>query len=262
MPRPQPIPLQSDWAYGPVPSRRLGRSLGVNLLPRDRKVCTFDCVYCQYDATPAAETPRGLPAADEVLAAVEEALRRDPGCDAITLAGNGEPTLHPAFDEVVAGLARLRDAHAPGAALVLLSNGARLDAPGVRAAVATLDRPFFKLDSGDAATLRAVDRPRRRAALPRLLAGLRRLGPGRFWLQAMFVRGAVDNATPAALAAWLEVVTSLAPAGVHLTTVDRGTTLPGVLPVPAARLEALAEATRGRGVPAEAFPCPDEARFA
>ncbi|MCO5168611.1 MAG: radical SAM protein [Planctomycetes bacterium] len=261
MPRPQPIPLQSDWAYGPVPSRRFGRSLGVNLLPRDRKVCTYDCVYCQYDATPGA-AKGDLPAPAEVLAAVEEALRRDPGCDAITLAGNGEPTLHPAFDEVVAGLAALRDALAPCAALVLLSNGARLDAPAVREALARIDLPFFKLDAGDPATLRAVDRPRVRAALPRLLAGLRRLGPGRFLLQAMFVQGAADNTTAPAVAGWLETVASLRPAGVHVTTVDRGTTLPGVLPAPRERLEALGRAVRARGVPAGVFPCEDEARFA
>lgn len=259
MPRPAPIPLQRGWVYGPVASRRFGRSLGVNLLPTGRKLCNFDCVYCQYDATPEHERADALPTVDEVLAAVTDALGRGP-CDAITLAGNGEPTLHPGFADVVAGLVWLRDALAPGAALVLLTNGTRLRDARVREALGRLDRPFVKLDAGDDATLRAVDRPRAGFGLERLRADLAALGRP-FWLQSMFMRGAVDNAADERVEAWLDVVAPLGPVEVQVTTVDRGTTLPGVLPVPAARLEQIAAAARGRGVPARAFPCGDEARF-
>lgn len=267
MPRPSPIPLQGDWAYGPVPSRRLGRSLGVNLLPTGRKLCNFDCVYCQYDATPraAGEEAQDLPDVDAVLAAVERALRGAGPCDAITIAGNGEPTLHPGFDHVVAGLVTLRDALAPAASLVLLTNGTRLRAPHVRDALAWIDRPFVKLDAGDEATLRAVDRPRAGASLARLVEDLRGL-EAPFWLQSMFMVGAVDNAAEEHVAPWLDLVVSLRAAGrleeVHVTTVDRGTTLPGVLPAPDARLQEIAAAARARGVAARAFPCGDEARFA
>lgn len=257
MPRPSPIPLQQGWAYGPVASRRFGRSLGVNLLPAERKLCSFSCVYCQYDDTPGARG--GLPAPDEVLAAVAAALERGP-CDAITLAGNGEPTLHPAFDEVVSRLVVTRDALAPGASIVLLTNGTRLREPRVRAALARVDRTFVKLDAADEVTWRAVDRPRGGAMLAELLDDLRRLDPP-VWLQSMFVTGAVDNAAPDHVARWLDLVASLPVAEVHVTTVDRGTTLPGVLPVPADRLRDIAAAARTRGVPARAFPCGDEARF-
>jgi wyosine [tRNA(Phe)-imidazoG37] synthetase (radical SAM superfamily) len=255
---PAPIPLQPDLAYGPVASRRLGRSLGVNLLPTDRKVCSFSCVYCQYADTPGEAGE--LPAPAAILAAVERALGHDPACDAITLAGNGEPTLHPAFAEVVAGLAALRDRLAPRAALVLLTNGTHLADPAVRAALPALGRVFVKLDAGDEATRRAIDRPRAGslAALERALADL----PCEWWAQALLVAAPLDTAEGPPLEAWLELLARLRPAGVHVTTVDRGTAVPGVLPVPAARLEAVAARVRGLGIPAQAFPCGDEGRFA
>lgn len=257
MARATTIPLQSELAYGPVPSRRFGRSLGVNLLPAGRKLCTFDCVYCQYDATPHADVTR-FPAPERVWEVVEAALRRAP-CDAITIAGNGEPTLHPELDVVMTGLVRLRDRHAPQASLVLLSNGARLHEPGARAALAWFDRTFFKLDGGDEETLRAIDRPRG-ATLPRLVDALRRLDAP-FGLQTMFVTGAQDNASPAAVTRWLDLVVRLRPVELHVTTIDRGTTVPGLRPVPAARLLEIADAARARDLRVEAFPCGDEALF-
>lgn len=259
--RPSTIPLQRGWAYGPVPSRRFGRSLGVNLLPTGRKLCNFDCVYCQYDATPRAPAAGAdLPGADEVLEAARDALRGG-ACDAITIAGNGEPTLHPAFDHVVAGLVTLRDALAPAASIVLLTNGTRLRDAHVRAALGWIDRTFVKLDAGDEATLRAVDRPRAWGGLPRLIDDVQALGTP-CCLQSMFMTGAVDNAADERVAPWLDLVAGLRPVEVHVTTIDRGTTLPGVLPVAAPRLEEIAAAARARGVAARAFPASDEARFA
>lgn len=258
MPRPTTIPLQADLAYGPVQSRRFGRSLGVNLLPPGRKLCTFDCVYCQYDATPDA-APAGFPTPAQVLEAVEAALRRG-RCDAITVAGNGEPTLHPQLARIAAGLVALRAVHAPDAELVLLSNGTRVGTPELVAALPSFDRVFFKLDAGDDATLSAIDRPRG-FSLGRLVSGLRGLS-GPFALQAMFVAGACDNSTPDAVKRWLSVVLALGPTLVHVTTIDRGTTVEGLRPVPAERLEEIAARLRARGIAAEAFPCQQETRFA
>lgn len=259
MDRATPIPLQPDVAYGPVPSRRFGRSLGVNLLPPGRKLCNFDCVYCQYDATPGGTDATRFPAPEDVWAAVEAALRRE-ACDSITLAGNGEPTLHPDFAWIVAGLARLRATHAPGARLVLLTNGTRLGDPSVQAGLPWLDRAFVKLDAGDDATLAAIDRPRA-FSLRRLVEGLAALRGPRLGVQAMFVTGALDNSGPPAVAAWLDLLRALGPVAVHVTTVDRGTTVRGLRPVPAARLEEIAAAARGLGLDAEAFACGDESRF-
>lgn len=258
MPRPATIPLQAEIAYGPVRSRRFGRSLGVNLLPPGRKLCTFDCVYCQYDATPDA-APAGFPTPEQVLEAVAAALRRGP-CDAVTVAGNGEPTLHPQLARIAAGLLELVTADARGAELVLLSNGTRLDRPEVTAALPSFHRVFFKLDAADDETLRAIDRPRG-FSIERLVKGLRGLGAP-FALQALFVTGARDNATPAAVERWLDLVEDLQPRSVHVTTIDRGTTLDGLRPLSAERLEMIAARACARGIPAAAFPCPEEDRFA
>lgn len=257
-----PIPLQERWAYGPIASRRFGRSLGVNLLPLDRKVCTMACAYCQYgDGAGGGRIDRdALPAPAQVLAAVERALAGRPAIDAITVAGNGEPTVHPELHRITEGLVALRDRLSPGTPLVLLTNGTRLDLPRVRDAIRLFDRPVVKLDAGEELAFRAVNRPNG-ASLARVVRGLQGLGR-RFTAQALFVRGAVDNATPAALQAWARTLLAVRPADVQVTTLDRGTALAGLRPVPAAALEEIAAGVRRLGIPAAAFPCGSEARFA
>ncbi|RMG12882.1 MAG: radical SAM protein [Planctomycetota bacterium] len=252
---PAPIPLQSALVYGPVDSRRLGRSLGVNPLGAGRKLCNMSCIYCQY---PEEEGEAGsFPDLAAVLDAVERALPGS-GAEAVTVAGNGEPTLHPAFLDLARGLARLRDRYAPGAPLCLLTNGSRLDQAEVRAALDGFDRPIVKLDAGDPRTLHAINRPRG-IDLERLLAGLVALP--RLELQSMFVGGAVSNATPDRVARWIEAVRLVRPRFVQVTTVDRGTCVAGVRPVPAEYLETLAGLLRAEGIEAEAYPCRDEGAF-
>ena len=255
MPGPGPIPLQSEWIYGPITSRRFGRSLGVNLLPTERKVCNMECVYCQY----ASGDPQGaFPEPERVFDALDGVLRHAGPLDAITIAGNGEPTLHPRFALVVAVIARLRDELAPGTPLCLLSNGTRLEEPGVRLGLERIERPFFKLDAACPESFSQVNRPRG-SGLPAVLSGLQSLP--RLGLQAMFFTGRVDNTSEDALEAWLDLAEALGPQEVHLTTIDRGTQTPGLRPLSARRLEDLATRARERGLPAQAYPCRDEARF-
>lgn len=262
MPTPAPIPLQPDWVYGPVNSRRLGRSLGINLLPVDVKLCNMDCVYCQYDGPDGETGPSTVPTVETVLEAVEQALKREQNAaplDAITLAGNGEPTLHPKFPEVVAGLVSLRDRYAPEASLCLLSNGSGLRHQGVRAALSNIDRPIFKLDAGTEELFRAINRPRS-FTLEDLLSEL--VSVPNLILQAMFVRGDVaNNTTREAVREWFRQVLLLQPREVQVTTVDRGTQVPGVLPVAEPYLELVASALRTRGIEARAFPCRSPERF-
>lgn len=255
MPAPGPIPLQSDWIYGPVTSRRFGRSLGVNLLPIERKVCNMECVYCQYAP---GDHDGEFPEPEAVFDALDAVLRRSGPLDAITIAGNGEPTLHPRFALVVAVVGRLRDELAPGTPLCLLSNGIRAQDPAVRLGLERIDRPFFKLDAASPDGFADVNRPRA-GDLQALVRGLR--GVPRLGLQAMFFTGRVDNTSDEALEVWLELAGSLEPSEVHLTTLERGTQTPGLRPLPAGRLEDLAARARERGLPARAFPCGDEARF-
>jgi len=261
---PPPIPIQSALVYGPVASRRFGRSLGVNLLPVDRKVCNLRCVYCQYgdgDAPRCGPRPDQveLSAAEQVLEAVERALAGGAACDSITVAGNGEPTLHPDLVRIADGLVRLRDRLSPGTPLVLLTNGTRLGLVPVREALRRFDRRVVKLDAGQETTFRAVNRPNG-TSLHAVVAALQTLGQP-FTVQSLFFRGAMDNATPPLLRAWAATLRAARPTDVQVTTLERGTELAGLEPVSAADLEAIAAGARRLGLPARAFPCSAEERF-
>jgi wyosine [tRNA(Phe)-imidazoG37] synthetase (radical SAM superfamily) len=217
----------------------------------------MDCIYCQY-ASPKDGDTGGFPSAADVLAAVESALEVDATCDAITIAGNGEPTLHPQFLDIVSGLVVLRDRLAPQVKLVLLTNGTRLGHKTVQEALRALDTPVIKLDAGDPETLKAINRPHS-SGLGAVIKGLKEIE--RYELQALFVAGPVTNATAPALDRWIELVCELQPERVQVTTVDRGTSVPGVLPVPEPQLRSIAERLVALGVRADAYPCSNEDRF-
>ena len=240
--------LQSGLVYGPVRSRRLGRSLGVNLSPAGRKTCNFNCAYCQYGWT---DFPvRGaFPEPADVIEAVDRALAEDPGVDAITVAGNGEPTLHPAFGPIAEGLFHVRARRAPNAKLALLSNGSQLTRLDVVYSLGKFDTRCMKLDAGDATTFRRVNAPG--IPLGRLIANLRSVG--RLTLQSMFVRdeeGVVDNTTPRAVNAWIEAVDRVRPQGVDLYTLARRPARATLQTVPPAVLEGIAVRVAELGIPA------------
>jgi len=178
------IPLQKDIIYGPVLSRRLGRSLGINLLPTDRKVCSFDCVYCQYGRTTEPTFSPGvddLPTFSDVVAAVEKALKKPHTIDTLTFSGNGEPTLHPQFPEIVRSIKRLRDDFRPEVKLAVLSNSSRVMDSAIVDALSLLDAPMMKLDAGDEITLREINQPvarlhHRGGGFKQQRAGIRAMG--------------------------------------------------------------------------------------
>jgi wyosine [tRNA(Phe)-imidazoG37] synthetase (radical SAM superfamily) len=249
------IPLQHGLIYGPVTSRRFGRSLGVNVLPEGQKACNLNCAYCQYGWTDSRwsthQTPI-WPSPAAVAHAVCLALGKDDGIDRITLAGNGEPTLHPRFAEIVARIAEVRDRMAPQVRLGVLSNSSTLRDPDVRVGLALLDERCMKLDAGDATTLRRVNGVG--LDVPELVAGLRAVGP--VMLQALFTRDAerrVDNTSERAIAAWLDAVRAIAPAGVYIYSIDRGPAFRKLERVPRAELEAIARRVRDAGFDAQAF---------
>ena len=243
--------LQCGIAYGPVSSRRFGLSLGVNLTPAGRKTCNFNCAYCQYGFTdfPA----RGeFPRPSDVIDAVDEALRRDAAVDAITVAGNGEPTMHPAFAPIAEGLFHLRKRHAPAAKLVLLSNGTTLSRPEVVYSLSRFDVRCMKLDAGDATTFRLMNAPM--IPLARLLADLRAVG--RLTLQSMFVRDAertIDNTTPRAVDAWIAAVDRVRPEAVDIYTLARKPARGSLLAAPPDVLERIARRVTDLGIPARVF---------
>ena len=243
--------LQGGIVYGPVASRRFGRSLGVNLAPDGRKTCNYNCAYCQYGWT---EFPaRGeFPRPGDVIDAVDRALADDPAVDAITLAGNGEPTLHPAFAPIADGLFYVRQRRAPQAKLILLSNGSTLGRLDVAYSLARFDSRCMKLDAGDATTFRLMNA----AGIPlgRLIADLR--GVGRLTLQSMFVQDSertVDNTTPRAVDAWLEALDRIRPERVDIYTLARPPARSSLLAAPRETLERIAARVSALDIPAVVF---------
>jgi wyosine [tRNA(Phe)-imidazoG37] synthetase (radical SAM superfamily) len=255
------LPLQEGLVYGPVRSRRLGYSLGVNILPRNLKACTFNCSYCQYGWTKtpvhdAGELAEPWPSPTSIARAVAQRLPRllrgTESLDHVTLAGHGEPTLHPQFPDVVAGIRKTRDELAPHLRLAVLSNSSTLDLPGVVPALNELDARFMKLDAGETAILRRVNAAR--IPVERIVDGLKRLKT--VVIQAMFVRdrlGRIDNATDLAVANWIGVLKSLSPIAVHIYSIDRAPAWPYLQAVPLSRLEEIARRVQAAGLDATAF---------
>ena len=254
------MPLQEHLVYGPVRSRRLGRSLGINVLPIGLKVCNMNCAYCQYGWTQgqrlsaARRTPWPTPA--QVTAAVAARLRRaerdNESLDRLTLAGHGEPTLHPEFEEIVERLVEVRDRLAPDLRLAVFSNSTTAAWPSVRRALGRLDDRYMKLDAGDPITYAHINGPG--SSIGTIVDGLRDLP--RVVVQAMFVsdgQGLVDNATEGALNQWLAAIDAIQPSRVQVYSLDRPPALQGLRAVPTRRLREIAERVRAREIPADVF---------
>jgi wyosine [tRNA(Phe)-imidazoG37] synthetase (radical SAM superfamily) len=251
------IPLQDGAVYGPIHSRRLGASLGINPLPVSHKVCSSNCVYCQYGWTPSGgNSTERLKRAPELLAEIEEAFRRHAAqatrVDCITLAGNGEPTLHPDLLELVVGTKRLRDRYFPGAAVGILSDATQVTRPRVRQALELLDARYMKFDAADEATWRRVNDPLGRTDFGEMVQALRDLPD--IVLQSMFIQGSYDNTGGPHIQRWVEQVERIRPRAVQVYTIDRGTAAEGITAVSRERLEEIAERlTTLTGIPAEVF---------
>jgi wyosine [tRNA(Phe)-imidazoG37] synthetase (radical SAM superfamily) len=252
------MPLHPDVTYGPLRSRRLGNSLGVNLLPPNRKICSFNCLYCQYGWT----DPRGDEAASawpdvhhvarRVSDALEAVAASATRLDRITLAGHGEPTLHPEFETIVERLRSVRDLVAPGTRIAVLSNASTLRRPHVGRALTRLDERYMKLDAGDADTLRRVNATA--VDLEDLLERLASLPD--FTVQTMLVTdadGLIDNTTPGAVGAWLDALARVRPVGVHLYTLARAPALGRLRPAPRSRMYDIRVAVERLGIPALVF---------
>jgi wyosine [tRNA(Phe)-imidazoG37] synthetase (radical SAM superfamily) len=243
--------LQKAIVYGPVQSRRLGRSLGINLAPAGRKTCNYNCAYCQYGWTPFPAKGE-FPRPSDVIEALDRALKQNADIDSITVAGNGEPTLHPGFAPIAEGLYHVRNRRAPKAKLTLLSNGSTLDRLDIVYSLPRFDVRCMKLDAGDATTYRLMNAGS--ISLGRLIADLRSVG--QLTLQSMFVRdahGVIDNTRPRAVDAWIEAVDRVRPESVDLYTLARPPARGTLQPVPSAALDAIAARVDAIGVRARVF---------
>jgi wyosine [tRNA(Phe)-imidazoG37] synthetase (radical SAM superfamily) len=237
------LPLQVDVLYGPVNSRRLGRSLGINLMPGSYKLCSFNCVYCHYGWTKvhtidAQSHAQDLPALDDVVERVRLAARSALDFDYLTFSGNGEPTLYPQFAEMVHEVVRIRDRYRPEAKIALLSNSTGLTRQEVRASLAQIDLPVFKLDTGREQTFRLINRPAQGVDFQRVLDLLGALDG--ICLQTLLVGGVPSNVGEVDLQAYFDLVALIRPKEVHLYSIDRPAPDPNLVRVGPRRLQAIA----------------------
>lgn len=218
--------------FGPIHSRRLGVSLGINLLPPDGKLCSFDCIYCEcgYNADFKAKQP--IPTREEVKNALESRLKdmqeNGPKPDVFTFAGNGEPTLHPHFPEIINDTIELRDKYFPDAKVSVLSNSTLIFKENVRNALLLVDNNILKLDTIDMDYIKEVDRPMGKYDVNRIIDNMKKFD-GHIIIQTMFMKGLspngvnVDNTSDQYVLPWLEVVKNINPEQVMIYTIDRET---------------------------------------
>jgi len=218
--------------FGPVKSRRLGISLGINLLPSSRKVCNFNCIYCECGWTMNSSAKAGdLPSREEVYRALETKLssmkERNQHPDVITYAGNGEPTLHPEFPGIIDDSLILRDKYFPEAKIAVLSNSTAITSQKVRAALMKVDSNILKLDSAFDLTVKIHNQPGVNVNVSELIKNLSELN-GRLIIQTLFLRGTykgktIDNTTPEEISAWLKAIDMIKPSEVMVYTISRDT---------------------------------------
>ena len=224
--------LYHDIIFGPIHSRRLGLSLGVNLLPTESKLCSFDCIYCECGWNADHPGHRHFNRREDVHQLLDETLRKMVGAgtppDVITFAGNGEPTLHPQFEEIIDDVIRLRDELCPSAKVSVLSNATQLHRPDVHRALLRVDNPILKLDSAFDQTVRLVDNPQSPTYSVRKIVDQMKTFEGNMILQTMFLRGEykgqkIDNTSEEEVAAWLKLVEEIRPRQVMVYSLDRDT---------------------------------------
>lgn len=217
--------------FGPVHSRRLGVSLGINLMPADGKVCTFNCIYCECGFNEDFRPKLPRPTREEVRTALEARLQdmqqNGPAPDVLTFAGNGEPTAHPHFAEIIDDTLSLRDRYFPKAKVSVLSNSTFIHQPTVFAALERVDNNILKLDTVDEAYIRALDRPTGRYSVEEIIEGMKAFR-GNCIIQTMFLKGGyrgrdMDNTSDRFVLPWLERVKEIAPRQVMIYTIDRET---------------------------------------
>lgn len=246
--------------FGPVHSRRLGVSLGINLLPADGKVCTFDCLYCECGFNAAHRAHMPMPTRDEVAVALENRLStmkaEGAALDVLTFAGNGEPTIHPHFPEIIDDTLRLRDKYFPLAKVSVLTNATLVARPAVFEALSRVDNNILKLDTVNEEYIRFVDRPTSAYNLAQIVERLAAFG-GNAVIQTMFMKGvvdgkSVDNTGDEYVLPWLETVKKIAPREVMIYTIDRETPQEGLLKATHEELDRIVALLRAEGIAATA----------
>ena len=254
--------------FGPVHSRRLGISLGINLLPADGKVCSFDCIYCECgfngDHRPSLPMPTREEVAGKLEKKLQEMVAEGQLPDVLTFAGNGEPTCHPHFAEIISDTIRLRDQYCPQAKVSVLSNATMIHRQTVHDALMRVDNNILKLDTVNPLYINKVDRPQG-AYDVRLIIDRLKAFNGHVIIQTMFMRGilplqgepeggteSVDNTGEEFVGPWLEAVKEIKPQQVMIYTIDRETPTQGLLKATREQLDQIRDRVIAAGIPCSA----------
>lgn len=253
--------LFHETIFGPIHSRRLGTSLGVNLTPNDGKICSFDCLYCEagYNAQGAGKS--GLPTRGDTRRDLEAKLKAmsEAGdqLDVITFSGNGEPTLHPEFAGIIDDVIELRDRFYPKAKVSVLSNSTRIFDDAVAEALLKVDNNILKLDSAIESTMRLIDRPTSKEfTVEKVVEGLRRFS-GQAIIQTMILRGehdgeTIDNTTGTEIDALIEAYRRIKPREVMIYSLDRSTPEERLVKVEKPELQAIGDRiVKETGIPVQ-----------
>ena len=247
--------------FGPVHSRRLGISLGINLLPADGKVCSFDCIYCECGFNKDHRPTQPMPTLPQVSQALEAKLRQMQAegqlPDVLTFAGNGEPTCHPQFPEIISEALRLRELYCPRAKVTVLSNATMIHHQKVRDALMLVDNNILKLDTISPDYISKVDRPVGAYDVRSVIEHMKAF-QGHLIIQTMFMRGeadnkaSVDNTGEEYVAHWLDAIREIAPQMVMVYTIDRETPAHGLLKASPEQLDAIRDRVIALGIPCSA----------
>jgi len=250
--------LFNEIIFGPVSSRRLGNSLGINLLPTNRKVCNFDCLYCECGLTDKQKGTinTGLPNRSDVRKELERVLSihlsQGRLIDTITFAGNGEPTMHPHFPEIIDDTIMLRNRYFPQSKIAVLSNASLLQKNSVRSALMKVDHNILKLDSAIEETIKTLNCPLAPFSLKKLIEGLKFFREN-LTIQTLFIRGKfqgkiIDNTSETELSSWLELISKLHPQLVMIYTIARDTPVTGLEKIDSNTLNSIASRVEALGV--------------
>ena len=246
--------------FGPIHSRRLGISLGINLLPPDGKVCSFNCVYCECgfneDHRPNKPMPTRRQVAQQLDAKLQEMAAENQLPDVLTFAGNGEPTCHPQFADIINDTIQLRNKYCPKAKVCVLSNSTMIHRPEVHDALMRVDDNILKLDTIDPQYINKVDRPNGHYDVRQMIERMKAFN-GHIIIQTMFMRGnlegtSVDNTGDEFVAPWLEAVKEICPQQVMVYTIDRETPAQGLEKASREQLDAIRDRVIAAGIPCTA----------
>jgi wyosine [tRNA(Phe)-imidazoG37] synthetase (radical SAM superfamily) len=254
----QKVMLFNEIAYGPIHSRRLGVSLGMEIMPLEHKLCTFNCVYCECGWNETVQHPK-LPTREEIRTALEAKLREmahgtsnGTSLDVITFSGNGEPTLHPDFKGIIEDTCALRDRYCPSAKVSVLSNSTQLGREEVVEALLLCDNRILKLDAATDEMMHRIDLPVNNGLTVATIINYLSQFDGDFTLQTCFLRGEhagqpIDNTTPEQLSAWYKAVETLHPKEVMIYVIDRKTPEEHLEKISREEMESIAAPLREKG---------------